>query len=49
MRDKGRLLVRFMAALAAAIVCASPLLLPANTREGFSAHLSRTVAAWFPS
>lgn len=49
MRDKGRLLVRFLAVLAAAIVCASPLLLPANTRESLSACLSQTVAAWFPA
>ncbi|MBR3289764.1 MAG: stage II sporulation protein P, partial [Clostridia bacterium] len=49
MRDKGRLLVRFLAALAAAIVCASPLLLPADTRDGWSARLSQTVSAWFPS
>ena len=48
MRDKGRLLIRFLAALAAAIVCASPLLVPADAREGLSAHLSRTVAAWLP-
>ena len=48
MRDKGRLLIRFLAALAAAIVCASPLLLPADTREDLSARLSQTVAAWFP-
>ena len=49
MRDKGRLIVRFLASLIAAVVCASPLLVPADTREDLGAKLSQTVAAWFPA
>ncbi|MBR3290241.1 MAG: stage II sporulation protein P [Clostridia bacterium] len=49
MRDGGRLIVRFLAALAAAVVCASPLLLPADAREGFGAKISQAVSAWLPA